>query len=245
MLIRTISGHIRSVRGVVVLKYGEIVSASDDKSIKVWDSNNGTLIRTLTNNTDGIQSLVVLNNGTLIASGSYQKVKIWDPYTGDMIFSLDGHSDYVRTLTVLKNSNLASGSRDTTIKIWSVTTGQLLHTLHDHTTFVRSLAVLENGNLVSGAAQPDNSIRIWDPISGSLIGKFESGLSAGITMLLVLTNGQLVTSSSMEIKIWDKDLKSIATLRGHESYVWSLCQLQDGNLASGSEDSTVKIWEVI
>ena len=36
----------------------------------------------------------------------------------------------------------------------------------------------------------------------------------------------------------------IATLQGHEGTVWSVAALEGGLLASGSEDNTVKVWEV-
>jgi WD40 repeat protein len=33
------------------------------------------------------------------------------------------------------------------------------------------------------------------------------------------------------------------TLRGHTSYVYCTAQLDDGRLASGSNDNTLKVWE--
>ena len=36
----------------------------------------------------------------------------------------------------------------------------------------------------------------------------------------------------------------MATLEGHEDFVCSLAVLEDGRLASGSDDCTIKIWDL-
>ena len=35
-----------------------------------------------------------------------------------------------------------------------------------------------------------------------------------------------------------------STLTGHSNYVWSLFQLMDGKIISGSRDNTLKMWNV-
>ena len=49
-----------------------------DKTIKIWDTDTGSLIKTLTGHTDRVFSLAVLPNGFL-ASGSHDNtIKIWN-----------------------------------------------------------------------------------------------------------------------------------------------------------------------
>merc|ERR1712072_1434812 len=46
------------------------------------------------------------------------------------------------------------------------------------------------------------------------------------------------------IKIWDTSSGTcIKTLKGHTGWVYSLCLLTDGTLASGSGDKNIKIWD--
>ena len=75
----TLSEHTDTVRFIIELKCGGIIaSASDDKSIKIWDlSSPKASIITLIEHTDCVRSLVELKCGK-IASASYDKsIKIW------------------------------------------------------------------------------------------------------------------------------------------------------------------------
>ncbi len=46
------------------------------------------------------------------------------------------------------------------------------------------------------------------------------------------------------MKIWDLDKKkSIATLEGHTNLVTSVVKLNDKQIASGSLDQTVRVWD--
>ncbi len=42
-----------------------------------------------------------------------------------------------------------------------------------------------------------------------------------------------------------ENVKNYMTLRGHDDAVWCLILLNDGTLASGSFDRTIKIWDTI
>ena len=54
-----------------------IVSASDDKTLKVWSLDTGERLVTLRSHTDGVTCLQF--NEAKIVSGSYDKtVKLWD-----------------------------------------------------------------------------------------------------------------------------------------------------------------------
>ena len=45
--------------------------------------------------------------------------------------------------------------------------------------------------------------------------------------------------------IWDRSTDTVSSLRGHKDSVWCLAWSPDGTqLASGSTDNTVKIWDV-
>ncbi|RNA07461.1 WD40 repeat-containing, partial [Brachionus plicatilis] len=51
-------------------------------------------------------------------------------------------------------------------------------------------------------------------------------------------------SKDKTIKIWDKDtFECLKTINGHNSEVYCLAIMQNGNIVSGSEDNSIKIWD--
>ena len=49
---------------------------------------------------------------------------------------------------------------------------------------------------------------------------------------------------ALEMKLTNPNLSCIQTLEGHKRSVYSIIQLNDGNIASGSFDYTIKIWDI-
>ena len=77
---RTLKGHRDQIRSAVFGPDGtKIVSASVDKTVKIWDVENGECLRTLKGHRDWICSAVFSPDGTKIVSASRDKtVKIWN-----------------------------------------------------------------------------------------------------------------------------------------------------------------------
>lgn len=156
--------------------------------------------------------------------------------------NLSGHSKYISSLAVLDDRTLASSSGDTTIKLWNLTSYTLIRTLTGHTRDIQCISALPDGTLASGSY--DNTIKIWDPKSGVMIRSFSENVFY-VSSLLVLKDGTLASGGGYDIIIYNYNTgKSIITLKGHTGSPWALVQLRDETLASGADDSSVKIWNV-
>ena len=60
-----------------------IVSSSDDYTIKIWDAKTGKLPKSLEGHTNNIISHCCTPDGNNIVSGSYDRtIKIWDIKSG-------------------------------------------------------------------------------------------------------------------------------------------------------------------
>jgi WD40 repeat protein len=69
------------------------VSASEDKTIKVWDLDSGRALRTLEGHSDGVNEVTVTADGQCAVSESVDKtVKFWDLETGRGLRTLEGRS---------------------------------------------------------------------------------------------------------------------------------------------------------
>jgi WD40 repeat protein len=73
------------------------ISASWDKTLKIWDTETGTEVRTLTGHTDSVNAVAIAPDGkTAISASGDKTLKIWDTETGTEVRTLTGHTDWVK-----------------------------------------------------------------------------------------------------------------------------------------------------
>jgi WD40 repeat protein len=96
-------------------------------------------------------------------------------------------------------------------------------------------------------ANRDNSIKLWDVITGNERVSLKEHAGA-VGCVVFSPNGKTLAAGSDDrtIKLWDVAKgKQLATLKGHTGKVLSLAYSADGRvLASGSDDKTIKLWDV-
>jgi WD40 repeat protein len=74
-----------------------LVSASGDKTLKIWDLRTYKEIRTLSDHQDEIYSVAVSSDTKHIISGGLDMiVRLWCFHTGKLLFCFKGHSQSVR-----------------------------------------------------------------------------------------------------------------------------------------------------
>ncbi|KAJ2547927.1 hypothetical protein EV175_005029 [Coemansia sp. RSA 1933] len=138
-----------------------LVSASGDRTIKVWDLGTRRCVLTLADHTRGVACLDF--DGTCIVSGSSDRsIRVWDAATGECQRVIaNAHTDLVRTVMVSRSMDVVvSGSYDETIKIWALSTGALLHKIKNvHTSRVFKL-MFDRSRIVS--CSHDRSVSIID-----------------------------------------------------------------------------------
>ncbi|KAJ1551077.1 protein with putative role during mitosis, partial [Cladochytrium tenue] len=228
--IKTLQGHDHSVSSVAFVFPGDhLISASRDKTIKVWEIATGYCIKTLYGHDDWVRKAVASEDGKLIASCSNdQTVRVWDFASGDCKEVLRGHEHVVECVVFAPVSStpnirelagidpkskeaavvgqyLASGSRDKTIKIWDSTTGQCLFTFTGHDNWVRALAFHPNGKLLFSVSD-DKTLRVWDLRAGRCLRTLESAHDHFVTSVDVLAGGRaLVATGSVDqtVRLWE------------------------------------------
>lgn len=94
--IRTLQGHGAAVNAVQILG-DEVVSASGDRTVKVWNWKKGTCIRTLLGHNKGI-ACVQYDGRRIVSGSSDNEVKVFDKESGLEVASLRGHTNLVRTV---------------------------------------------------------------------------------------------------------------------------------------------------
>ncbi|RAL04144.1 NACHT and WD40 domain protein [Aspergillus ibericus CBS 121593] len=146
--LQTFEGHSGLVRSVAYSPDSRtLASASNDNTIKLWDTATGIEQRTLTGHSNIVKSL-------------------WDTATGIKQRTLTGHSGTVRSVAFSPDGRmLASASDDHTIKLWDTTMGVEQHTLTGHSSSVSSVAYSPDGCTLASASE-NHIIKLWDTATG-------------------------------------------------------------------------------
>ena len=67
------------------------ISASGDKTVKIWDTESCTELRTLIGHTSEVNAVVIAPDGkTAISASSDKTLKIWDLFSGKDLASFSG-----------------------------------------------------------------------------------------------------------------------------------------------------------
>ena len=118
-----LEGHTSWVQSVAYSPDARhIISGSDDRTIRIWDTETGTAVgNPLKGHTGWVLSVVYSPDGRYIISSCDTTVRIWDAVTGAAVGSpLEGHAGSVRSVAYsLDGLHIVSGSDDRTIRVWN------------------------------------------------------------------------------------------------------------------------------
>jgi WD40 repeat protein len=237
---------------------GSRIAGTVGKDVRIWDADTGKLINYLSGHSDSISAATFSPDGTLFATAADDHtVRIWNTEHGSMsrsatsLATLLGHSKSLLTSVAFSSdsANLLVASQSGEVRIWNAATlgGCLIPNRG-----VNSIAVSPDGGSVVSVNFFENVIRLWDSVSGKKLRAWEQndlyhGSQAQGSPLAFSPNGlQIASGSSKGVRLWDaKSGAALSNLQGHTAAVIALAFAPTGAyLASGSQDKTVRLWEL-
>ena len=132
----------------------QVLSGSEDQTVKLWDVATGRLVRTFTGHTQQVLCVAFSPDGRHVLSGSWDNsLKLWNSATGQIVHTFEGHSRKILSAAFSNDGGyVLSGSLDKTVKLWDARTGKLVRTFEGHTTGVDSVAFSPDGrHVLSGS----------------------------------------------------------------------------------------------
>jgi WD40 repeat protein len=185
--------------------------ASEDRIVRVWDTETRELLHTLEGHEDRVTSVAFSAVGDRLASASLDKtVRVWDTKTKELLHTLEGHEDRVTSVAFsAAGDRLASASWDKTVRVWDTKTKELLHTLEGHEDRVTSVAFSAVGDRLASASG-DKTVRVWDAEKGGLLHTLE-GHEDRVTSVAFPAAGDRLASASWDktVRVWNAKTKQL------------------------------------
>ncbi len=96
--LRAVGGHGEKIVKIVHHpKEPLVITASADKTVRVWNTDKGAAVRTLSGLTDEPMALAVSADGTMVAAGCYDgEIFIWQMSDGKLASQFNGSPGYVK-----------------------------------------------------------------------------------------------------------------------------------------------------
>jgi WD40 repeat protein/serine/threonine protein kinase len=241
-------GHQAYVKAVAITPNGaQVVSGSDDNTLRVYDLASRTCLHILQGHTYGVKAVAITPDGRQVVSGSDDHtLRVWDLASGECQTVLQSGS--VHSIAITPDGQFAVKGGGENLQVWDLDSGTCLHELYRHAEsgFIDSIAITPDGcHIIAGCW--NGTIWLWDLASGECLRSFQ-GHKEIVSALAVTPDGRLLVSGSWDntLRVWNlEDGVCLHTLRGHADHVNTLAISPDGSwVASGGEDKTLRVWQL-
>ncbi|KAL9121596.1 MAG: hypothetical protein Q9187_001848 [Circinaria calcarea] len=151
-----------------------LMSASDDKTVRMWDLPSQESTATFVGHQDYVRSGTFMPGQAagLVVSGSYdQTVRVWDPRVPSKAVITFKHAAPIESVLPMPAGTTILAAADNKISVLDIVAGRPLQVLQNHQKTVTSLCLASNDTrLVSGGL--DGHVKIfettgWNVVSGS------------------------------------------------------------------------------
>lgn len=264
-----LKGHTADVSCVDFAPDGsQVLSASSDHTVKIWDAAKGKLLKTLRGHDGWVVTGAFTPDGRQAVTGSYDgSAAVWPvaDYQEQIVFADDKATAILSAAPSPDGRFIVTSHQDGSVRLWNRATGKLEGPpLEEGHEFLGETAqFMPNGQrIVTGAR--DSTVRLWDVASGGEAARLTDTGSAAQNVVAALdpsgtwlctgiaTAGETSASQSAErpfAQLWSLGSRPEATLlsleaRADVALSSAAFASHEKLLFTGRDDGQGELWEL-
>lgn len=249
---RTLESHSHFVCSVAFSADGTMLATSswDHNTVQLWNLKADT-VQLLEGHTARINSVAFSKKGILASAADFAdgSIRLWNDKSGAYQRPLKGDASCVDSINFSHDGTALASVTEHDIQLWKLETDAAPQTLKGQKRKVLSVAFSQDGTMLASASH-DYTVLLWNLKTGShrQILKLDGGgiqimpvafLDNDLKLALASPSGFMLGLQVVETNVVQQ------TSTCHDSVVRSITFSNNGTtIASASEDSTVRLWDV-
>ena len=243
------TSHTDEVWSISVSRDGQrVLTASSDKTLRLWDAHTGKQQRVFEGHTGAITEAALSADGKRVLSGSADgTVRLWDLTTGEELRQMTGRATEVCGVAFGPDGTAISGGSDGNVYLWDLNTSKNLGVFAGHIPWVRNVAYSDQAKLAATCGQ-DQSIRLWNLETGKEIRKLPTGKTGRhIDMAVCFSpDGKrlLLAGVDMSLRILDVATgKELMQIKNANAFCAAFSPDGKRIVSGGCFDYIVRVWD--
>jgi WD40 repeat protein len=224
----------------------QVVTASSDETLRVWDTTTGQTQRVLRGAALGAYAVAVSADGQRVAAGCKDgQVRLYSLADGKLQQELSGHLGYVRAVCFDRAGRLYSSADDGSIRLWDPGQAEAVAVLQGHRGGVLGLDVTPDGKWLASGGR-DGTVRLWDLTTRQQTQRWE-GHAGWVTAVCLTPDGKYVLSGGRDGRIRQGNLATGQAERvlNRGIYVTDLaCSPDSRTVFASAHDVRVKAFDL-
>ncbi|THU96993.1 WD40 repeat-like protein, partial [Dendrothele bispora CBS 962.96] len=246
LVYRPVKAHPSAVKTIAFSPDGQTFISGGETSILMWNTNTGLPIGPrMQLRSASVFCLKFSPDGKYFACGAYlSSTLLWDAVTGDKIGEIP-HEGFFAFTPDSKQIIVMEGKHK--INVWDIATLTKIGEPIETTDFFWCFAVSPDGKTLVTIAEWLDKVEFWDLASRQRIGEPLIINMTRLTYLNFSPDGtKLLCCNQYKVLIWDVETRTyIGKIWQHSGKISAMAFSIHGNkLVTGSEDETVRVWDV-
>lgn len=253
---KALTGHNQAVQDVCLSATGEYaISASWDKTLRMWDLNKGTCMKTFKGHKSDVFSVSYsADNRHIVSAGRDKTIKVWNNI-GVCMYTIEDekHNDWVSCVRITPSAKqplIVSAGWDKVVKVWNLSNCKHRANMVGHSGVINTLTVSPDGSLCATGGK-GGDVHLWDVNECQHL--YTLSATNTVNALAFSPNRYwLCAGTDKGIVIIDLESKSVideivppSKYKSPLPWIVSLTWSADGNtLFAGSSDGNIYVYDI-